>query len=126
MHDVSPALAVNVPWVQLEHVRSLVAVATAVIYVPAMQGMLTLVHGAASSTLEKDTPTWHAVQVRSAVADPAASKPVPAEHVRHAAHAWFPADTLNIPSGQTEHTRSLAAVGLLLMYSPAAHGVPTV
>jgi hypothetical protein len=97
VHDASPALAVNVPWVQLAHARSLVAVAAAVVYVPAMQGLLTPTHGAASSTLENDTPTWHAAQVRSAVADPAASKPVPTEHMSHAVHAWFPVDDLNIP-----------------------------
>jgi hypothetical protein len=67
-----PALSVKVPDLQSLHVRSLLAVARAVVYVPATQALLTASHEAVPPVAVNATPTSHDVQVLSALALPAA------------------------------------------------------
>jgi hypothetical protein len=68
---IRPALAANAPAVQSSHVRSLLAVASAVVYLPAMHGLLTPSHVAVPPAAVNVTPTWHDVQLLSAMAVPA-------------------------------------------------------
>jgi hypothetical protein len=69
---IKPALAVNVPVLQLSHVRSLLAVASAVVYLPAMHGLLTASQVAVPPTAVNVTPIWHGEQLLFSVAVPAA------------------------------------------------------
>ena len=66
-----PALRVKVPELQLSHVRSLLAVANAVVNVPATQALLTAMHVLVPPVAEKFTPTWHGEHVLSENMDPA-------------------------------------------------------
>ena len=77
---VKPALAVNVPDAQSAHMRSLLAVATAVVYLPATQGLLTGAQEAVPPMAENVVPTWQGEHELFAVAEPA-TKPNPAVHV---------------------------------------------
>ena len=120
-----PALAVNVPGAQSAQVRSLLAVAVALVYLPGAQGLLTATHAAVPPLAENVAPLWHGVHVLSAVAEPAA-KPKPAEHVAHAAQlsvAVVPALALalNVPVAHAWHSRSLLAVAPAEVNEPAAH-----
>ena len=69
---IKPALAVNVPVLQLSHVRSLLAVASAVVYLPAMHGLLTASQVEVPPTAVYVTPIWHGEQLLFSVAVPAA------------------------------------------------------
>jgi hypothetical protein len=71
LHDIAPAFALKVPASQLAHLRSLVAVAMAVVYVPAAHGALTVLHTAPLVASENVSPTVHGAHWRSAVAEPA-------------------------------------------------------
>jgi hypothetical protein len=53
-------MAVNEPSAHTAQVRSLVAVASALVYVPAVHALLTNVHAALSSAIEKLVPITHA------------------------------------------------------------------
>jgi hypothetical protein len=67
-----PALSVKVPSLQSSHERSLLAVARAVVYVPATQALLTASHVAVPPTAVNVMPTSQDVHVLSALAVPAA------------------------------------------------------
>ena len=67
-----PAVSVKVPALQALHVRSLLAVASAVVYLPAKHGLLTAPHTDVPPMALNVTPTWHGVHVLSDVFDPAA------------------------------------------------------
>ena len=124
LHFCRPAEAVKVPSRHAAHVRSLLAVAAAVMYEPAAQGWLTASQDAVPTDFEKDTPAWHAVHERSVLSVPAA-QPNPAGHVPHATHAWLPDVALKELAPHTRQVRSVDAVGALSMYAPAGHGAPT-
>jgi hypothetical protein len=49
--------------------------------------------------------------------------PAPHDAVQAVHDASFPAQSLNVPVGQTSHTRSLVGVGGVLSYSPRPHVV---
>lgn len=51
--------------------------------------------------------------------------PVPAAHVRHAAHELCPALSVKVPAAHAAHTRSLLAVAAFAVCWPAAHGALT-
>ena len=74
-HVLSPATAVNEPSAHTAQVRSLVAVASALVYVPGAHALLTNVHVVSPLAVEKLVPTTHAAHWRSAVAEPAATLP---------------------------------------------------
>jgi hypothetical protein len=70
--SIWPALPVNVPATLTAHVRSLLAVAAAVVCVPAAQESLTTTHVSVPPFAQNVMPVWHAVHVLSTVSDPAA------------------------------------------------------
>ena len=110
---IAQPLAVNVPVLQTSHVRSLVEVASAVVYLPATHALLTGSHVDVPPMAVNDTPIWHGVQVLSTVAEPDAY-PKPELHVDHATHASLPDVALKVPLGHAAHVRSALAVGMLL------------
>jgi hypothetical protein len=94
-----PALApaLNVPEAHGAQTTSLLAVAAAVVRVPAAHDELTAVHFAPLFTFENVVPGAHAAHWRSAVALPSFDKPSPSTHVAHVVHASLPASALNAP-----------------------------
>jgi hypothetical protein len=116
-------LALKVPSAQLAHCRSLLAVAAAVVWKPAVHGALTAAHAAPSLVAENVAPAWQAAHWRSAVAEPTEDMPCPTVQVAHVAHDSLPAAALNEPAGHAEHTRLDVSVGAMISYSPAAHVV---
>jgi hypothetical protein len=116
-------LALKVPSAQLAHCRSLLAVAAAVVWKPAVHGALTAAHAEPSVVAENVAPAWQAAHWRSAVAEPTEDMPCPTVQVAHVAHDSLPAAALNEPAGHAEHTRLDVSVGAMISYSPAAHVV---
>ena len=119
-----PALApaLNVPEAQGAHTTSLLAVAAAVVRVPAAHDELTVVHSVPLFSVENVEPGTHAAHWRSAVALPSAARPLPTGHVAQAAHAERPTSALKVPSAHAAHTRSLVVVAYFKVYVPMAHG----
>ena len=68
-------LALNVPVAHATHVRSLLAVALNLVYVPAAHLALTATHASPLSAPEYVEPATHAAHCRSAVAEPSADMP---------------------------------------------------
>ena len=77
-------LLAKVPGAHGAHVRSLLAVATAVVYEPAAHGWLTDAQATPPSKAENEAPTSHGAHWRSAMTEPALDIPEPAGHVAHA------------------------------------------
>jgi hypothetical protein len=94
-----PALApaLNVPEAHGSHTTSLLAVAAAVVRVPAAHDELTVVHFAPSVSAANVEPGTHAAHWRSAVALPSIDRPSATGHVAHATHASMPSKALNVP-----------------------------
>lgn len=131
VHEVWPALAVNVPEAQSWHVRSLVAVAAALRYLPAGQAPPTAVQAVPSLTALNVLPTVQAAHSRSAVALPALERPCPTAQVCQVAQVSTEvvlvlAPALNCPVAQSAHTRSLEAVAAAVVRLPAAQASLTV
>ena len=59
------------------------------------------------------------------MAEPATDMPVPAGHVRQAAHVARPAELEKVPAAQSAHVRSAFAVAAVLVCWPAGHGLRT-
>ena len=79
-----PAVDEKEPSAQGAHVRSELAVASAVMYEPAPHMVRTERQASALSFGEKEEPTKQAAHWRSSVAEPAWDCPVLIAHVRHA------------------------------------------
>ena len=107
-----PALApaLNVPEAHGAHTTSLLAVAAAVVRVPAAHDELTVVHFAPLFSVENVEPGTHAAHWRSVIAVPSADRPCPKEHVAHVVHAPFPLLDFNWPAAHAKHSRSAVAV----------------
>ena len=125
LHDIAPAFALKVPASQLAHLRSLLAVAMAVVYVPGAHGALTALHTAPLMAAENVSPTVHGAHWRSAVAEPALDCPYPTPHAVQTVHLSLPNVDLKNPSGQRAQTRSELVVDAMLMYWPGMHGAFT-
>jgi hypothetical protein len=135
VHAIMPLLAVKVPEPQSAHARSLLTVASAVVYAPATHGALTALHG--ESAPENDSggipnpfqtnvlPNTQGVHRRSAVAEPALDMPEPAGQVDHSVHAIMPLLAVKVPEPQSAHVRSLLVVARAVVNLPAAHGALT-
>jgi len=122
VHAIVPLLAVKVPEPQSAHARSLLTVASAVVYAPATHGALTALHASPLLAPENVSPNAQGVHRRSAVAEPALDMPEPAGHVDHLAHAIMPLLAVKVPEPQLAHVRSLFAVASAAVYVPAAQG----
>ena len=114
VHTSLPAVILNVPWGQVRHVRSVLAVCTLSRYIPAEHGALIAWQAAPSLALEKVAPV-HAAHWRLAVVEPGADVPEPAAQVRHSAQTPLPADALNVPLMHVAQVRSLETVEALSM-----------
>ena len=85
-HDIWPDFAVKVPAAHGAHTTSLVTVATAVVYMPALHGSLTASHAPAPLIAENVLPAWHAAHARSVEAEPALTRPEPAGQLAQEEH----------------------------------------
>jgi hypothetical protein len=75
VHVLRPAEAVKVPGAQSVHVRSLDAVAAAVVKLPAAHSSLTPAHASGPMVFENVIPVMHRLHVRSDATDPATAWP---------------------------------------------------
>jgi hypothetical protein len=112
------APALNVPEAHGAQTTSLLAVAAAVVRVPAAHDELTAVHFAPLFTFENVVPGTHAAHSLSAVAEPCTFVPEPSGQVRHSLQALFPADDLNCPETHMAHVRSAEGVAAVTKYNP--------
>ena len=75
VHDMRPALAVNVPCAHVAQARSLLTVATAVVYVPEAHAALTATHASPLVPTEYVAPATQAAHWRSEAAVPSTERP---------------------------------------------------
>ena len=119
-HDMRPSLAAKVPKTHGAQVRSLLAVATAVVYDPAAHGGLTSLQAPPDTSAENVYPISHGAHSRSAVDEPAVTCPYPSWHAVQSVH-FSPASAANVPDGHGAHARSLLNVAALKRNVPAGH-----
>ena len=122
LHDIAPAFALKVPASQLAHLRSLLAVAMAVVYVPGAHGALTALHTAPLMAAENVSPTVHGAHWRSESEDPAVVMPNPIGHVDQTPHDMRSALAVNVPGLQSSHVLSLDAVAAFFKKVPGLQG----
>jgi hypothetical protein len=115
VQDPWPAEDANDPSWHGVHVRSLLAVAAAVVNEPGAHGWLTATQGSTPPDTEYATPTLQASQALSSVVDPV-THPNPGEQTAQLVQAPLPWVALKVPAAHGVHMRSEEDVGAAYWY----------